>query len=60
MLTLLVSEGLLAFLELLTLKCLLLRDFHKLQLELGFVLFETLGDLLKLDVTLGYVVLDLS
>lgn len=60
MLTLLVSEGLLAFLELLSLKRLLLRDFHKLQLELGFVLFETLGDLLKLDVTLGYVVLDLS
>ena len=60
MLTLLQSEGFLALLELLTLCRLPLSDFHQLHLELGLVLFEALGDLLELDVTLGYVVLDLG
>ena len=60
MLTLLESQGFLALLELLTLGRLLLSDFHEFHLKLGLVLFETLRDLLELDVTLGYVVLDLG
>ncbi len=59
-LSLLHGYGLLSLFQLSLLLGLLIGDFHQFDLELSLVLFETLIQLLELNVSLGYVVLNFS